>query len=224
MVQPIRPKPDDFDQVRAELFHFKAIARHYGTTPRMVRRWAGGIIRTCLRAIPDDFAEQAKVRTKASLRTLYRTNENTVLRWIAECEAKVAPPMRRGQELRPVPDDFAQRAPTMFKTALRDHYRTSDKVINRWLVETGIFAKAHVVPWAGVSKGVKRPTGRMVQLRQTDFYDDAADVLRRERFPVNRCDDKGLFDPKGGFWRVGWSVLTPDELLMRADRYRKRAA
>ena len=36
--------------------------------------------------------------------------------------------------------------------------------------------------------------------------------------------EKGKADQKGRYWRAGMVILTPDDLLARADRYRRRAA
>jgi hypothetical protein len=35
---------------------------------------------------------------------------------------------------------------------------------------------------------------------------------------VYRCTETGRADPKGKFWRFGNAVLTPDELIARAER------
>ena len=36
--------------------------------------------------------------------------------------------------------------------------------------------------------------------------------------------NEGKADQKGRYWRAGMVILTPDDLLARADRYRRRAA
>lgn len=61
-------------------------------------------------------------------------------------------------------------------------------------------------------------------LRYISMFDEAADALRRERFVVFRCDDRGRADQKGEFWRLGNTLLTPDELLQRAEKYRRKVA
>ncbi len=64
----------------------------------------------------------------------------------------------------------------------------------------------------------------LLRIRASSIYDEAAGVIQRERFAVYRCEDNGKANPNGKFWRVGNVVLTPDELLERAERYRRRAA
>ena len=129
---------------------------------------------------------------------------------------------------RPMPDDFRDVAPTMTKTAMTRHYATKIDTIKRWLAEADIEAAApvYVRPPSSAKRftGYKHKFGNTTQTRSMTAHDDAADILRRERFPVNRCDEKGAFAQAGDFWRVGWSVLTPDELMLRADKYRRRAA
>jgi len=128
---------------------------------------------------------------------------------------------------RPMPEDFTEIAPTMTKSAMARHYRTKIEIIKRWLGEAQIEAaapkfhpprNAKHTRWNG---GYKRSYGNMVQTVTFTIYDEAADTLRRF-CPVYRCTERGAADPKGAFWRMGMSIMTPDELLVRAER--KRAA
>lgn len=173
------------------------------------------------RPCPEDFAKKAPTMSIERLVKHYRTSRIAVRRWLAETGAPCLSVNNVSNIERPVPDDFAQVAPTMTFTALRRHYQTGEAVVRRWIKQSGVSAKRHVPRWNG---GYKLPHGHFVEMRNYSAFDEAADILRRERFPVNRCDERGRYEQAGDFWRVGWSVLTPDELLERADRYRRRAA
>ena len=168
-----RPKPDDFDALRARLVHIKTIARHYGTYTGAVRRWIENKApKNALRAVPADFVEMAATRSGDQLRRLYRCHSSTVKRWVAETGAKTQP--KSGPAWRPVPSDFAELAPTMTKTALRDHYRTSDKSITRWLLESGTCAKVFIST-GNPNYGKPRPT--IAAGRISTMWDDEADVI-----------------------------------------------
>ena len=62
------------------------------------------------------------------------------------------------------------------------------------------------------------------KLNTYDLCDEAADILRRERFPVNKCNENGSFNMNGKFFRVGINVLNRDELIAKANRYKKIAS
>lgn len=178
------------------------------------------------RPAPDDFSAMAATMTRRALCAHYRTSNRTILRWFFEKQVPRKVPVSHNR--RPIPDDFATIAPTMTHNALSGHYGCMRETVSRWMQESGIAClpfdrtKPRFVP--GTRHNVLRlPHGHLAQTRVTSLYDDAADVLRRERFPVNRCNDKGVFDFAGKYWRVGWSIISPEELLQRAAKYRKAA-
>lgn len=230
----IRPIPADFTEVALKLGRSTTrIQGHYSAGQATVARWMAeaGIpsIGCSLRPVPDDFARVAPTMFQSKLAKHYKTSEKAVKRWIKETGIA---PMKAVNVTKfkalPVPDGFAELAPTMFNAELARHYGASYKTIRRWLTEAGVEAKHYKLRPHKSSKGARTVANilprQIVKTHVKSIYDEAADALRRERFPVNRCDDRGRFDPKGDFWRVGWSVLTADELLQRAARYRSAAA
>lgn len=172
--------------------------------------------------IPDNFAERAKELDRRNLRAFYGVSRHTIDRWIVS--TGVQPYKAPVYNRRPIPDDFRAAAQVMHKTKLIEHYKTSDDVMSRWIRESGI-RPANYVPRPMLLARMGHAHKVSVNtVRHTSIYDEAADALRRERFPVNRCNDRGGYDPEGRFWRVGWSTVTPDELLTRAAKYQRRAA
>lgn len=169
--------------------------------------------------VPADFAEQCKVLTKTQLEAHYKRTDKTIRRWLEKTGLTAAKPPKciPPDRTRAVPDDWAEMAPRYTRNQLIQHYRTSDQVVARWERESGIKARRPVT-------GMRMPRGARltVQARPSSIFDDAADVLRRFG-AVYRCNEKGGADQKGKWWRVGWSVLTGDELLERAERKRSAA-
>ncbi len=229
----IRPIPADFTEVALKLGRSTTrIQGHYSAGQATVARWMAeaGIpsIGCSLRPVPDDFAQVAPTMFQSKLAKHYKTSEIAVKRWIKETGVK---PMKGDNPSKfkalPVPDDFAELAPTMFNAELARHYGSSYKTIRRWLTEAGVEAKHYKPRPQRGSKAARSMANilprQIIKTNVKSIYDEAADALRRERFPVNRCNEKGSFNPKGKFWRVGWSVLTGDELLERAARYRRAA-
>lgn len=220
--RPRRPMPEGFQEASATMGG-KALCKLFKCSPQQVRTWRGGSIVLAPRpSAPADFLERAGLMSGTALALHYKVGRRLVTHWLKDAKIKAghAIPGKPAFNRRPVPDDFLILARTMHKTALKTHYGTSDAVINRWVQETGVTLKQ----WVATKHNVLRlPHGHLAQTRTTSIYDDAADDLRRERFPVNRCNDKGGYDEKGRFWRVGWSILTPDELLQRAAKYRRAA-
>ena len=108
------------------------------------------------------------------------------------------------------------------------------KVVKRWIGETEIepvpFNRQGIIPVNRKPKSERAfkvmgsPHKAIINTRPRSIWDDAADVLRAERWVVYRSDEKGKADQKGRYWRAGMVILTPDDLLARADRYRRRAA
>lgn len=105
------------------------------------------------------------------------------------------------------------------------------KVIKRWISETEIepvpYERKGIIPPNRKPQAFKQlgtPHKAIIRDKPRSIWDDAADVLRAERWAVFRCDENGKADQKGRYWRAGMVILTPDDLLSRADRYRRRAA
>lgn len=121
---------------------------------------------------------------------------------------------------KPVPDDFAKMAQTMTKSELQRHYGIKwSGTIDRWLKESNIEARKFI-PHKGRLHRMGMPAKGLAKLERIKEPDEvAADILRKERFPVNRCNEDGKFNITGKFWRVGLNVYTPGQLVEKAKRY-----
>lgn len=224
----IRNAPADFAAIAHTFGSVRGIARHYGTGPRQAHRWladCGVSLGTQTSDVPADLAQMAKAKGIEALQRHYGVGRSRMNRWL---KVTGVTPILVTKPLAKLPADFTEVAPTLSKTKLAAHYQTSFKTVTRWLRETGV-QTAIYVPTQPVGRGNVRPSrgnGRanLVTLRTKSMFDEAADTLRRERFVVHRCDERGVYAEKGDLWRVGWSIHTPDELLQRAHRYLKRAA
>jgi hypothetical protein len=165
--------------------------------------------------LPDDFAKWAKRENMMSLRARYRRAETVIRRWLKESGLKLCG-LRRS-----VPADIEERAKEMHPTALARHYDCDIRLLRRWLGITGVKPIAYQPPPAQ-----PRPQARVAYIgpkikmvvppRDGSLHGDAADHLRRYA-PVHRCDERGQFAHDGDFWRYGNAILTPDDLLRRAE-------
>lgn len=188
---------------------------------------------------PADFAELCDTMTRTLLAKHYGVSYGTLLRWFDEHSSRLKRTgFYRGHHKRPVPDDFAQLAPTMTHTKLRQHYGVDGTALRRWLAEAGVSPAVYVArrrPDTAERNRERRkgkaparyhrgPQVVAMDSRRWSPVDLAADVLRRERWVVYRCDEKGVAKPEGLFWRVGNVVCDGDELLARAARYQDKAA
>lgn len=176
--------------------------------------------------MPADFAEQAKIKCRYQLVKHYRTSDKAVGRWIDESGIQ---PLK--VIMRPVPVDWEQLCATHTAADLTRLLQADIKVIKRWISETEIepvpYERKGVIPVNRKPQAFKQlgtPHKAIIRDKPRSIWDDAADVLRAERWAVFRCDEKGKADQKGRYWRAGMVILTPDDLLARADRYRRRAA
>lgn len=168
------------------------------------------------RALPADFAEVAKGMTVAQIKQHYRAGGNTVSRWCMEAKRPSENTTKRGGKFRPVPDDFAEMAAKLSRHALERHYNTAWPVILRWLDETGIKPiKATLF---------RKPMPSQIIATKTSTRHDCAANIIRKYTAVHRCGENGKYDPSGSWWRVGWNVLTPDELIDRAAMYQAKEA
>lgn len=198
------------------------------TEARKDRR--GGARNVTKRAMPDSFVSFARGKNCYQLVQHYRTSEKVVRRWADE----VGISLSNGRNGHPVPDKWEELAAVNTIVDLQRMFNVDRKVIKRWMVETEIepvpFNRKGIIPVNRKPKSERAfkvmgsPHKAIINTRPRSIWDDAADVLRAERWVVYRSDEKGAANPKGMYWRMGNVILTPDDLLMRADRYRMRAA
>ncbi len=179
-----------------------------------------------LRSIPSDFAEKAKTMCRNQLVKHYRTSDKAVGRWADECGVHPLKVM-----MRPAPGNWEQLCSMHTAAELVRLLQADAKVIKRWIAETEIepvpYIRKGIIPINRKPNPLKQmgaPHKAIIRDKPRSIWDDAADVLRAERWAVFRCDEKGKADQKGRYWRAGMVILTPDDLLQRADRYRRRAA
>lgn len=216
-----RAVPRDFHKKGAELSN-KKLAKHYKCAQSTIAKWRieTGVKRLSAEPdyVPADFAILAPTMIITELERHYGVRHGKIKAWAEKAGVKVK---RNG--LRPPPDGFADDAPSMVKSAMMKRYKADIKTVNRWLSEVGVLAAEQVrIPPPRSSRPFVFRTGstpKSLDLRQRSLYDDAADILRRERFVVYRCDDNGRFNERGSLWRRGNSILTGAELLEKAARY-----
>jgi hypothetical protein len=233
-----RPCPDDFVDMVAKLETANKLAQHYRCGHVAVIRWLdekglrANKVYTRGAMPPDDFADIAPKHSKAALCRFYGQGFDVINRWLSETGATHGgrPKGYTTAKRRPVPDDWATMCPRLSKTALRRYYTAAGETIDRWIAESGIqplpTSDAHRQAGAKAQGGTSR-MGRAhfvhVSDRVRSMYDDAANVLRKYG-PVSRCDENGKYQQAGDYWRVGWNVITGDELLERANAKRSKAA
>lgn len=113
------------------------------------------------------------------------------------------------------------------------HYGVGRKTVDRWVKELGLpdlrfskkfseRARVNTTRWHKRRQAPLRGIRAAHRLNNYSIHDEAADTLR-PHFPVYRCGKTGVADPKGKFWRVGNVVCDGDELLARAEKYRRVA-
>lgn len=181
--------------------------------------------------MPADFAELAPTMTKYELERHYSASYKTVSRWFKLTGLKPRAPIMANAQ--PVPADFAEVSKRLTVSGMREYYGGGEAKIRRWLAETGLqpckIYNGGKAPKRNPNRTSFRPNQMPTLIAGQDhrirsIYTDAADILQRERWIVYRCTDKGKASIDGEFWRVGNCVLTPDELLIKAQRYAKQAA
>ena len=222
--RPRRKIPDDFATV-APVNTRDQMMSIYRCSPSTLARWLaetgitpGKTSQTFL-PVPADFAKLAPTMMRKDLKAHYRVAHDTLSRWYREANAAKKCPAQRS-----VPEDFADRAAKMTKTGLVDFYKTGRGTVERWVKETGV-RPLLFNPHVG-HPGMWRTRNNITPFmnrRPASIFDDAADILRRFG-PVYRCTEKGVGDHAGKFWRIGNVVVTPDELLQRADAKRAKVA
>lgn len=222
-----RPIPEDFRDFATEMSR-RELQRHYSAGQATICRWLTEIGCRALRRprshMPAEFPSYAASMTVAELKAKHRVGHERIKVW---CKLAGVTPKRNG--LRPVPSDFIEAAKFTTKNMLMKNYRADWKTVSRWIEETGVSTAQYIpTPPPASSRGIvfrghaATPLAR--DLRHITIFDQAADALRRERFVVYRCDQRGRYAEKGNHWRLGNTLLTPDELLQRAAKYREKAA
>ena len=223
-----RAAPADFAEM-ARRFNQNELTAHYKAGWLTVARWIEQTGIQPLKArkvpvnrkpLPADFAQLAPTMFHYELKRHYQAKCDTIKRWLKE--TGTTPRHYISPNRKPVPDDFAQIAPGLHRAAIERHYGVNAEIVRRWISESGVTpATAKPIKGLGLRNGRPHVVGVS---RGKTMFDCAADTLRRERFTVYRSNERGGFAPDGEFWRVGMSVLTCDELLMRAAKYERRAA
>lgn len=235
-----KPMPSDFPIYAADETHAQ-LKKRYNVGTHVLQRWHmenGGNprVRVTMRPVPDDFHQLAPVNSINFLHRHYVADERVIKRWLRETGLEPATVyIKRPDKRIAMPEEFAEVAPGMTQRELAKRYKCARDVIRQWLEIAGIASKGRNQrkPRSEYTKSAPRRTfefrghaGLLVlrDMRSRSIYDEAADLLRRHDFRINRCDERGRYDANGSFWRSGNTLLTPDELLQRADKYRKRAA
>lgn len=185
------------------------------------------------RAVPEDFADVAATLNVREAMERWTAGRRAVERWYAEAGIQPSCHIRGHQKTRhsPPPADLAARCGEMHLAELSRHYGVGYKLVGRWLRQTGLTASPSPHKLAGMKPKPERTGYRKMSMVAKRAYCAslaptgsggadalAADYLRR-RSPVYRCGPTGAFNPKGGFWRAGMAILTPDELIERARRH-----
>jgi hypothetical protein len=214
--------PDDFKTVAVGKTQDQLMA-HYGVSKPTIYRWQkeAGVspFKIHKGGPPANFPEVAATRNQCALAALYRVTRQTIARWIWETNAP-----RPNGVLAPAPDDFRAMCKVMNLTGLTVHYDRDIKVIHRWCRETGtqaanLSAKRPVEPRPKTVRrieyrGPKLPSAPMVASGREE---EAAQFLRRFYIGVYRSTERGSANPKGKHWRCGNAVLTPEEMVERAE-------
>jgi len=240
ITKPKRPMPGDFKERALDMPRLGDLIAHYKTSDATVNRWLkeAGISRPrhCRYKMPADFMKVGPAMHIEGLSRHYGVLRKVIKRWLMEAgvEAAPAPNGEYSAKCRPIPHDFNEVAPTMAASALADHYRTGLRTIQRWVSQTGVSPRPYDRTAKHTKSQTRKPARGMVHAmglssnitasRMHTVHDIAADTLRRERFPVYRCDERGRADIAGKFWRVGMTVLDDDQLLAKAARYERKAA
>lgn len=223
-----RAMPEGFE---ADAFAMSsgALRKKYRCSAQLVMRWRNqvGDPRPDLSEPPADLRELAQTMCARQLRLHYGVGHARVTTWLKKLGITAFDARHsRPWQVRPCPEDFARVAPTMTKKALREHYRTHDAAINRWLAECNVQSLKPEPGRGGVFQVFRFARGsepHVKALRNYDKYDEAADFMRHYG-PCYRCDENGKLNERGKFWRFGNVVLNREELLERAENKRRRLA
>lgn len=241
------PAPADFAENAARQ-GLGALRERYGRDTSTINRWAAetGVrpIKSTggrpARSIPDDFPKMAAEMSNLELMAHYACGSEMLYRWRRETGVK-----RRDRAI--IPDDFAEVWKSKGVTALAAHYGRNHSTISTWIKKLGLSRprgrtltqqarKAAALPKPQVEFTRTPPPKRFVKPDafrttavdrvQRDMTDAgrAADTLRRDRWTVFRCDEKGRATPEGKMWLCGRVLCTDVELIERAERAARRMA
>lgn len=179
---------------------------------------------------PDDFESVSVGQSVHALVSHYHAGYGVVARWFQEIG--VSPP--KGQAMRGIPENWLELARANTKAGVIKIMKVDGNTVRRWERQTGITCSAYVPvkkPRPSQAKAKVHNFSNIGMAHKTTFHtrpssiwDDAAATLRAERWITFRCSEGGAANPNGKFWRVGNTVLTPEELLAKAERYRRLVA
>lgn len=168
-----------------------------------------------VRPMPPDFPEMRKKHTLKYLQKHYKAGARALLRWNKEVNGE---PKRAIQIKRIMPDDFSEVAPSMTKAEMIKHWKTSPDVVNRWISESGVTPKKYkpkVFRFSGWKSDIPKP-------KRDNEVDLAVEYLRKY-MAVSRCSKHGKYEQAGNFYRAGAAILTPAQIVEKADAHRQRA-
>jgi hypothetical protein len=175
-------------------------------------------------AMPADFPQIAGKFTNRELMRRYGKGYNTIARWRRTCGI---PGGGVGTPPLPRPADLAETAPSRSTRELGAMYGVSTETIRKWLAQIGVKARGRPQAAKPAPKPhLARPPGKFIlpgvqtgpiPPRDGSLEGMAASYLQPYA-PTYRCDDLGRQSPSGKFWRVGNAVLTPGEMMERAER------
>lgn len=226
-----RDAPPDLAQIVAEGRSVNWIRAHYQAGEKTVLRWLreAGIFIPKMHIvhteIPNDFAEKAGKLFQYELARHYKVSEYAISKWMEELGLEKKRHLPPPPNKRPIPSDLKEVAPTMYKADLCKHYECSRETLNRWLQETG-YKAAEYDPAAHkphVGNIIHKMSFSLTDTRLQTIYNSAADILRRERWVVFPCNADGNYNIGGSYWKVGGRVYTGDELLQKAQKYRRES-
>lgn len=223
----MRPAPEGFAEVASTL-SLKELAIKFKAGQVVIQRSRKEIgwkpVSDVMAIPPDGFAAMARKSTTEALKRHYGVGDRRIKSW---CLVLGIEPGGRNACRRPIPDDFAVVAPTLVKTRLTSHYNADIKTVTRWLEVSGLRAAEPVQQYHPRKGGMVFQGHAQARMhrdtRPSSIHDDAADVLRKYA-ACFRCDERGRADLNGNMWRLGNIIVSPDELLDRAEAKRRRAA
>lgn len=242
-----REMPADFAE-HAAREGIGALRLRYGRDTPTINQWIAesGVVRPALkggkvaRPVPDDFAAMSDRHSNSELMAHYGCGSEMLYRWRKESGAQKRDKMR-------IPDDFAEVWKDKSVLKLAAHYNRNHSTISAWIKRLGLTRprgvkitkpikaapapKPQTVPFerkAPPKRFVKPDAYRTTAVdhlqRDMSPAGQAADTLRRDRWTVFRCDDRGRANPAGKLWLCGRVICTDAELIARAERAARRIA
>lgn len=183
----------------------------YQALPAVLARWRRelGMPRGNRKSkMPADFAQIGNTKTAPELAAIYRVTEQTITKWRRMAGISMVCKMTP-------PADLAEQARTKCLTALSDHYGICQTTMSRLLNEAGIRPAKFIRPRRKVAASPYVVT----PVADTSLEAAAANELRRAGYAnVYRCNSAGIPSPRGDHWRAGTVILTPAQLIERAQR------